>query len=158
MSYDLYIVTGDKQVESVFNCSVFNMRPFIAANIKVLSNQLRIMESRRRVAKNHLSQARKPQYVQGEPNSGIVDKSDITYYTNVVQDLDDQIRDIERSIEAWVGLEQNEEVSYLNLCLLFSFDIEEDYLEENEERYAREMMRSLIDCARFHGDVQAYYA
>ena len=52
MSYDLYIKVSDTNVESVFNCSVFNMRPFIAANIKVLSHYLNVLESRRRVARS----------------------------------------------------------------------------------------------------------
>lgn len=158
MSYDLYIVTADNAVESVFNCSVFNMRPFIAANIKVLAHQVRILESRRRVAQSHLSNARNPQYVQGEPYSGMVSDADIDYYSRIVESYDEEIRDVEASLKAWVGLEQGEKVSFLDLCMTFTYNIEQKFLEENEERYAKLMMRSLVDCARFHGDVQAYYA
>ena len=158
MSYDLYIVTGKKQVESVFNCSVFNMRPFIAANIKVLSHFNTILESRRRIAQSHLSSARQPQYVQGEPCSGKVSERDIEYYTDIVDSFDEEINDVTRCIKAWVGLEQGEKVSYTDLCMLFTFDIEQEWLQDNEEFYARQMVRGLVDCARFHGDVQAYYA
>lgn len=158
MSYDLYIVTADNAVESVFNCSAFNMRPFIAANIKVLSHQLRVLESQRSVAQSSRSNACSPLYVQDNPYSGEVSLSDIIYYDNVVSDFNEQIQDVERCITAWVGLEQGEKVSYTDLCMLFSFNIENEWLQDNEKYYARQMIRSLVDCARFHGDIQAYYA
>lgn len=157
MSYDMYIVTGDKQIESVFNCSVFNMRPFMARVINGLAKKVRRLESQIRVDEDNRYRALNPEYVQGERYNDKPDTGWASYLTEAINSKKEQIAEIETSQTAWVRLETGEKVPFVDLCMAFSFNLG-DVFEENEEYYIAAMIGSLCDCARFHGTVECYVA
>ena len=159
MSYDLYIETGDRQVESVFNCSVFNLLPFTTACIDALARKIRIRESHLRIVRGKLSEMINPPYIQGEliaPRPASEDA--IAYQREVVEAHEQELDKLQACQKAWIRFEQGQKVSFVDLCMVFTFDFPEKFLNEREEDYARWMIASLADCARHHGDVQAYFA
>ena len=157
MSYDMYIVIDDNNIESVFNCSVFNMGPFMARVIDNLAKQVRRLESQIRVDEDNRYRALNPEYVQGERYNSKPDTSWAAYLTEAIDSKKQCIAEIEASQAAWVRLEASEKVPFVDLCMAFSFNLG-DVFEENEEHYIAAMIGSLCDCARFHGTVECYVA
>jgi hypothetical protein len=157
MSYDMYIETGDKQIESVFNCSVFNMRPFMARVINGLAKKVRRLESQIRVDEDNRYRALNPEYVQGERYNNKPDTGWAEHLIETINSKKEYIAKIETSQAAWVRLEDGEKVSFVDLCMAFSFNLG-NVFEENEEYYIAAMISSLCDCARFHGTVECYVA
>ena len=156
MSYDLYLVVGETERETVFNASIFNMPAFLnrvidalAAKVKRVQYDIRNLESQRYRALN-------PEYVQGERYSDKPDNSWARHLSDVIVSNEEFIKELEASQAAWVQLETGAEVNYVDLCMAFTFDCVD--LEGRENEYARCMLSSLGDCARFHGNCNAYVA